>query len=96
MSKVDDTFYDRADAHIHLANDHISDETGSGKVSASMMYATSRFNSWVSACGWNSSEEMAAAKEETIEYFVAQYKAMLEENLNDYIENFNTYMGKGE
>lgn len=76
MSKVDDEFYDRADAHIYLANNHISEEIGSGKVSASMMYATSRFNSWISACGWSNSEEMKAAKEETIEYFVSQYKAL--------------------
>jgi len=56
------------------------------------MYATARFNAWVSACGWNSSEEMAAAKDETLEYFVAEYRKMLMENLDDYIENFESYM----
>ena len=42
--------------------------------------------------GWNSSEEMAAAKDETLEYFVAEYRKMLMENLDDYIENFESYM----
>ncbi|MGG6261278.1 DUF3144 domain-containing protein [Stutzerimonas stutzeri] len=91
MQNTDDKFYERADAHIHLSNDQISGYAAKGKVSASMMYATARFNSWVSACGWNSAEEMAAAKEETIEYFLTEYRKMLDENMDDYINNFQSY-----
>lgn len=61
-----------------------------------MMYATARFNSWVSACAWSSAEEMRAAKDETLEYFVNEYRKMLDENLNDYIKNFASYMEKSE
>ncbi len=92
MQEVDDEFYDRADAHIHLSNDQISEEIGKGKVSASNMYATARFNAYISACGWESSEEMAKEKSETLEYFVNEFSKMLEENLDDYIENFDSYM----
>ena len=88
---IDDKFYTRADAHIHLSNDQCR-EIGRGKVSASMMYATARFNAWVSACGFNSARELTAAKSETVEYFVDQYRKMLEDNLDDYIEHFNKYM----
>jgi hypothetical protein len=95
VQSTDEEFYSRADAHIHLSNEQLSEKATRGKVSASMMYATARFNSWVSACGWNSSDELAAAKEETIEYFVAEYRKMLDENLTDYIENFDSLMGKG-
>jgi hypothetical protein len=28
-----------------------------------------------------------------LEYFVSEYKKMLDENLDDYIDNFNEYMG---
>lgn len=92
MTDPDDHFYDRADEHIHLSNDQITEEIGRGKVSASMLYATTRFNAWVSACGWHSSKEMAAAKEETLDYFVKEYRKMLEENLDEYIANFDSYM----
>lgn len=92
MQDPDDKFFERADAHIHLSNDQISEDATKGKVSASMMYAAARFNSWVSACGWHNAEEMAASKEETIEYFVAEYRNMLEENMDDYISNFQSYM----
>jgi len=81
---ADDAFYERADAHIHLSNDQMGEITR-GKVSASMLYGTSRFNAWVSACGFDNGADMAEKKEETIKYFVEEYAKMLEENLDDYI-----------
>ena len=90
---IDPKFYDRADAFIHLANEHCGD-IGRGKVSASLMYATARFNAWVSALGFEAGSDMQAAKDETIQYFVKQYQAMLSENLDDYIQHFEKYVGK--
>ena len=90
-SELDGAFFERADAHIDLSNKHTTDAE-IGRVSSSMMYATARFNSWVSACGFNNGTEMAAARSETIEYFVRQYRLMLEDNLDDYIHNFDRYM----
>ena len=72
--EVDDEFFKRADAHIHLSNNQISETVGRGKVSASNMYATARFNAWVSACGWQTGAEMAEAKDETLEYFVSEFR----------------------
>src|SRR4029434_9579722 len=54
---VDDKFYERADAHIHLSNEQLED-IDRVRASASMMYATTRFNAWVSARGVGSKEEM--------------------------------------
>ncbi len=92
-AKVDDKFYDRADAHINLSNEQTR-AAGSGKVSASMMYATARFNAWLSACGFADATKMQESRQETIDYFVAQYRKMLEENLDDYIANHAKYMAK--
>lgn len=88
---IDDDFYNRADAVIYLANEQLG-KISRGKVSASCMYATARFNAWVTACGCSSSSEMRAEREEAIEYFTNQYRAMLEENLDDYINKFAEYM----
>ena len=71
MQEVDDKFYDRADEHIHLSNKQLGEITR-GKVSASMMYATARFNAYVSATGWNSGQEMEDAKSEIVDFFVEQ------------------------
>lgn len=89
--ETDDKFYDRADAHIRLSNDQTKD-TERGKVSASMMYGTARFNAWISACGFDSGKEMVEGRKATIEYFVDQYRRMFEENFDDYAEHFAKYM----
>jgi hypothetical protein len=88
---TDPGFFARADAHIQLSNEQLGDSSR-GKVSASMMYATARFNAWVSSCDFESSTDMAEAKAKAIEYFVAEYRKMLDENLDDYIRNFDDYM----
>lgn len=93
-SKTDETFYPRADAHIDLANAQLA-EVSRGKVSASFMYAVARFNAWVTACKADSAEDLRAGKQDSIEYFVSQYRAMLSENLDDYAENFDKYMRPG-
>jgi len=91
MAEIDDNFFDRADEHINLSNKQLSNSTR-GKVSASMMYSVARFNAWVSACSFKNSEEMKATKQEVLDYFVKEYKKMLDENLDDYIENFDKFM----
>jgi len=91
VADIDEEFYNRADAVIKLANDQLAG-VSPGKVSASCMYATARFNAWIAACRHGTAWDMAAARQDTIEYFVDQYRAMLEENVDDYIENFDRYM----
>ena len=90
-SDVDKEFFERADAYITVANEQ-AQTVNRGKVSASMMFATARFNAWVSASGTESGEELASVKEEAIEYFVSEYRKMLEENLGEYVEHFDKYM----
>jgi len=94
-SAPDDLFFKRADAHIDVANAQLKD-TSRGKVSASLMYATARFNAWVTACTADSADELRSHRDESIEYFVAQYRTMVEENLDDYIANFEKYMSPKE
>lgn len=92
---TDQAFYDRADAHIDLANQQIEKREDLGRVSASMTFATTRFNAWMSARSFKSGEEMAAAREELLKYFCEQYRMMLEDNLDDHIQNFEGYrLGK--
>ncbi|WP_028109476.1 DUF3144 domain-containing protein [Ferrimonas futtsuensis] len=93
MSESNKAFFDRANAHIHLANDHNKDpQVQAGEVSASFMWALARYNAWFGASGFNSAEEMTVRKEEMMEYYIDEYRKMLEANMKDYIENFDGYM----
>jgi len=89
---IDEKFYERADAHINLSNDQLK-ESGLIKVNDSMMFAVVRFNAWVSANGFDSAQEMTDARDEIIEFFSSQYRSMLEENVDNYIANFDKFMG---
>jgi hypothetical protein len=89
--QLDDKFYDRADAHIHLSNDQLKNASRD-MVNASMLFAAARFSAWISATGFASGEAMAAKRDETTEYFVAGFRQMLEGNLDAYIKNFDAYM----
>ncbi len=87
--KNKEEFVKRADAHIFLANDQMSEEVSAGEVSASFMYGLTRFNAWIAAQSFESKEDMIAEKSEAIDYFVKQYKDMLNEHLNEHIQNFD-------
>ncbi|MFI2741490.1 DUF3144 domain-containing protein [Zhouia sp. PK063] len=95
MNKIDDTFFDRADEHIHIANEHLN-TIDRGKVSASFMYSLARFNAWVSACNYTTGEAMEKDREEVLAYFTAQYRKMLDDNFSDYANNFPAYMHTNE
>ena len=92
--EADDEFFNRADAHITLANEQVKDATR-GKVSASFMYGAARFNAWVAACGVDSADELQESKAEAIEYFVDAYRKALTEHLDEYIANYERYMKAG-
>lgn len=87
----DTTFYKRADAMIHLANEQVKGEVTPGDVSASAMFAVSRYNAYISAIDFETLEEFKAEREEVIRYFTEEYKKMLTEHMDDYTENFEKY-----
>jgi hypothetical protein len=89
--KLEDEFYKRADDIIALAN-KMADTAERGRVGGSLMFASTRFNCWISATGFRNAEEMAAKRTETVAYFLEGYRQMLELNFDQYVENFDAYM----
>lgn len=89
----DKEFYEMADAFIAIANRQ-SKNTNPGKVSAAFLYAAARFNTFLVAAGSGSADEFGSKKENSIDYFMTEYKRMLEEHFENYKENFEKYIGK--
>ena len=83
-------FWNRADEIIAVANGQLQSSTV-GKVSASLLYAAARFNAFNTANSAIDLKEMKKSKDEAIDYFTGQYRKVLEENLADYIDNFDRY-----
>lgn len=91
MSDTDTTFYERADAIIDLANKQVTQDISHGSVSASMMYGVARYNAFVSAGDFETAAAFKAERAEIVNYFVEEYRKMLEEHLDDHAENFSQY-----
>lgn len=91
----DKEFWERADEFIHLANKQCQ-KAASGKVSSSLLYASARYSSFLLATTADNAEEMKKDRDKAIEYFTDQYKNMLIDNLDDYIENHKEYIKKGK
>ena len=79
----DSAFFERADAVLAVANGQLG-TTPPGRVSASMMYATARFNAFVAQAQGLPAGEV---DEETVRYFTAEYEKMLRENLGQILSS---------
>ncbi len=88
---VDDAFWQRADEIINLANQQCESVESSDDVSASLLYATARFNAFLIASTAQSAGDIQSGKEDAVAYFTEQYRQLLMDNLDDYIENFDEY-----
>ena len=84
----DKPFWDMADSFIQLANTHLEKEKPS-RVSASALFAASRFNAFVIAAASENRAQFIAEKESAIAYFLQQYEAMLRENLDEHLSRYD-------
>ena len=89
----DQQFLELADSFIALANSHC-DTVSPSRVSATLLFAAARFNAFVIASTVDSKDELTTDSEPALKYFLSQYEKMLGENLADYVENFDQYLGK--
>lgn len=94
MSDVrDKQFWELADSFIQLANTHLN-EVKPSKISASALFAASRFNAFVITASASSKEQLIAEKEAAIAYFLEQYESMLRENLDEHVARYDQHTGQ--
>jgi thymidylate synthase ThyX len=89
----DKQFWELADSFIQLANTHLN-EVKPSKISASALFAASRFNAFVITASASSKEQLIAEKEAAIAYFLEQYETMLRENLDEHLARYDQHIGQ--
>lgn len=89
----DKQFWELADSFIQLANTHLN-EVKPSKISASALFAASRFNAFVITASASSKEQLIAEKEAAIAYFLEQYETMLRENLEEHLARYDQHIGQ--
>ncbi len=86
------SFYQRADDIIGVANSQLGKEAHSGQVGSSLLYAAARYTASVASIGFVKGEDFAKEKDDIVEFYVKQYRQMLSDNLIDYAQNFDKYV----
>lgn len=86
----DAQFWDVVDTLIEAANAQC-DQASRTKVSAAMLFAAARFNTFVVAAAAGNGDDLVARREEIVAYLTGQYTAMLRDNLAEYAANFARY-----
>ena len=87
----DKQFWDMADTFNQVANTHLSDSKPS-RVSTCALFAAARFNAFVITEATENKAQLIAEKESAIAYFMAQYEAMLRENLEEHLSRYDQKM----
>lgn len=84
-------FFERADAIITLANSQLSPASHAGQVTASLTYAAARFAVSSASIGFTKGQDLLIEKDDIIDFYVKQYRQMLDDNIEDYAKNFVAY-----
>ena len=80
-------FWDLVDGFIGQAN-AACDEAPTSTVSSALLYAAARFNAFIASAEALSAEQLKSQRSGAVDFFNGQYRGMLAENLDDYIDNF--------
>jgi hypothetical protein len=91
---ISEDFWKRADEYIAIANAQSKKES-TGKVGASLLYAAARFSAFDVASKVEDAQEMKDSKDDAITFYVEQFRKMITENMDDYIESYREYNPHG-
>lgn len=91
----DDLFWGLVEKFIEQAND-ACDDADPGIVSAALMNAAARFNTFVVAQSSLDKNEFAEDVEGTTNYLSGRYRDFVKEHMEDYRENYTTLIGHRE
>ena len=86
-------FWDLVDEFIKLANEK-SHDIDLGIVNSALLSASARYSSFYVAVNAASKRDLVDDKSESVQYLGGQYKKQLAENLEDYIDHFDSFVEK--
>lgn len=81
-------FYELADEHISLCNTRMG-KVKPAVVSATMLFAASRFNAFVIYASSENKAQMLLEKEAAIGYFMQEYEKYLRENIDEHLKRYD-------
>lgn len=89
----DEPFLEATNKLIEIANE-ISETQGVHKVGVAFIHAAARYNAYIAAGSVTGADELADKRQKAVEYFTDRFRQLYDGNLQDYIANFDVYMGE--
>ncbi|BFM06513.1 DUF3144 domain-containing protein [Halioxenophilus aromaticivorans] len=84
--------YDLVDALVELANQATDKALDPGEAHQAMMYATARYGAFIVAASSESKEDYEQDKLDARNFYMDQFRQLLNENFDDYLANFDQYL----
>ncbi|HHX83683.1 MAG TPA: DUF3144 domain-containing protein [Pseudomonadaceae bacterium] len=91
MNDTEQQFWSLVEGLIEEANQQASSGEPT-QVSHALLYAAARFNVYVTAAATASRAEFKEQQQEIKALLMEQFEAMLDANLDDYLENYKVYL----
>ncbi len=91
ISAEEKQFWDTVDAFLDAANS-TAQECDPGVVASAVMYAAARYCAFNIACFSESRKDFLDDSANSVSHFTAEFKKLLQENMEDYGENFKVYL----
>ena len=85
--------YDLVDAMVELANQATDKSLEPGEAHQAMMFAAARYGAFIVAASSESKEDFEQDKLDARNFYMDQFRQLLNENFDDYLANYKTYLG---
>lgn len=92
MSSNDELFFGLVEQLIDTAND-APEALDLTEIGGAMMCAAARFNAYALAASSMDKRSFAEDRDQALSDFTAQFKRLMAEDLDDYIENYKVMIG---
>lgn len=91
MSHEEEQFWQLVESFIQQANS-ASENVDTGIVLSALLEAGARYSAFFAASGAQDRNEFKAEVDATVQDFSLEYKKRLQQNVEDYLENYKIYM----
>ena len=85
--------YDLVDAMVELANQATDKSLEPGEAHQAMMFAAARYGAFIVAASSESKEDFEQDKLDARNFYMDQFRQLSNENFDDYLANYKTYLG---
>lgn len=87
-----EAIYDLADSLLERVNQATDDQLDPGDAHQALMFAAARYGAFIVAASSESKEDFQQDKLDARNFYMDQFRQMLNQNMDDYLDNYSDYL----